>query len=346
MTINAKERGHPDIHAYDQLTGLYNRSHFLKKIKQLDLPKYFPLSIMMGNINDLKLINCIFGYNAGDSVIDAVAKIFKRNCWREGLVARWSGNVFAAAFPETGSCLSPVIIRAIKRECELIAAVPIKITITLGVATKEKNDQDIGDVIKNAEARLDRNKLIEAKNLRSATIASLVNLLGKKSYETEEHAWRMQSLAVQFGMALGLADRQLEDLILTVTLHDIGKLAIPQHLLLKPTRLTPAEKEIIKGHAVKGCRIVFQSSELAHLAPAILTHHERWDGRGYPLGLKGEEIPLLARIVAIVDSYDVMTHERPYKKAMPKKEARQELLRGAGSQFDPELVKMFLKLDL
>ena len=140
-------------------------------------------------------------------------------------------------------------------------------------------------------------------------------------------------------------DSQMEDLVLTITLHDIGKLAVPEQLLMKLGRLTPEEFKVIKDHSVRGYRIALCSNELAHVAPAILGHHERWDGEGYPEGLKGDEIPLLSRIVAIVDSYDVMTHDRPYRKAISRAEAQRELKRCAGSQFDPKLVAAFLELD-
>ncbi len=330
----------------DQLTGFCNRFRFLEKIKQLDLSGYLPISFILGDINDLKLINDIFGYDKGDRVIKGIAAVFKKNCQRNGIISRWGGDEFAVVLPQTPYYLTLKILRAIKKGCGTINTVPLKVTTALGIAVKENPGQDILEVLKKAEAGMCRNKMVVAKEMRRSTIASLVEHLGKKNYETEEHVWRMQRLALQFGSALCLKDSQMEDLTLTITLHDIGKLAVPEQILMKPGKLTPEEWAILKEHSERGYRIALFSSELAHVAPAILAHHERWDGKGYPLGLRGNEIPLLSRIVSIVDSYDVMTNERPYKKAISKKEAQQELQRCAGSQFDPELVKVFLNLDL
>ncbi len=330
----------------DQLTDLISRSCFLNQIKALSSQQHLPLSFIVGDINDLRLINDIFGYNKGDDIIKKIAEIFNKHCPASSIITRWGGDEFAAALPETTGRLSLEIAREIKQKCGEIDSVPIKISISLGTATKEKANQNIEEFLKKAEAEMSRAKMMEAKNVRNSTIASLVKLLGEKSYETEAHAWRMQALAVRFGSELSLTDNQLEDLILTVTLHDIGKLAIPEHILEKPGNLTPEEKAILKEHSTRGYRIVLSSNELAHTAPAILSHHERWDGTGYPRGLKGKEIPLLSRLIAIVDSYDVMTNGRPYKKAMTKQEALQELRYNAGKQFDPDLVDIFLRLNL
>lgn len=335
-----------DTNPCDRMTGFCNRSLFLSRLRHMDLKKHLPISIIIGDLDDIKLINDVFGYDKGDHVIKNTAGIFKNTCPSGGIFARWGGDEFAVALPKTPENLSQKIMDTIGRECGKADTVPMKSTIALGAATKEKLDQDILDTLHKAEAELCLNKVAGAKSRRYETIASLVKLLGEKNYETEEHAWRMQNLAIEFGLELGLTDCQMEDLILAVTLHDIGKLAVPEQILIKPGKLTPAEWAIIKEHSAKGYRIALSSNKFARVAPVILSHHERWDGRGYPQGLKGEEIPFLSRIVTIVDSYDVMTNERPYKKAMGKMEARKELEQSAGSQFDPGLIKVFLSLDL
>ncbi len=331
---------------HDQLTGLYSRSFFLKQLGQIETGKQLPLSIIIGDLNGLKLFNDIFGYNNGDKVIKEVAEIFRKNCGKDSMIARWGGDEFAAVLPGTPDYLSSKVLEGINRECSKANTVPIKITMALGMATKERTNQDILEVLHQAEVELYLNKMMEEKNRRHETIASLVKLLGEKDYETEEHTWRMQNLAIGFGLKLGLTESQMEDLIQGVTLHDIGKLAVPEDILMKPGSLNSEEWTTIKEHSAKGYRIALSSNKLAQIAPIILAHHERWDGLGYPQGLRGKEIPLLARIITIVDSYDVMTNERPYKKAMSKAEARQELQRSAGSQFDPDLVKIFLGLEL
>jgi diguanylate cyclase (GGDEF)-like protein len=333
-------------HTYDQLTGLCSRFNFLESIKRLDLNEYFPISFIMGDVNGLKLVNDVFGHNRGDHLLEKVGEIFKKICHKKGIVARWGGDEFAVAMPNTTGTAAAEIVELIRKACEKVKTVPLKLNIALGTSTKEAIGQDILDVLKKAEGEMYSRKIIESKNLRNSVIASLVKTLGEKDYETEEHAWRMQNLAVHFGSALDLSDSQLDDLILTVTLHDIGKIAVPERLLMKKSGLTDEEWTVIKEHSERGYRIALSSSELSSIAPAILSHHERWDGKGYPMGLKEKQIPLLSRIVAIVDSYDVMTNVRPYKKAMGKSEALEELKRSAGTQFDPELVEIFINLNL
>jgi HD-GYP domain-containing protein (c-di-GMP phosphodiesterase class II) len=151
-------------------------------------------------------------------------------------------------------------------------------------------------------------------------------------------------LALQIGRDFGLSDSELDDLALLATLHDIGKIAIPEGIIIKPGNLSPEEWELIWKHPEIGYRIAGSSPELAPIAEAILAHHEWWDGSGYPRGLKGEEIPLISRIISIVDAHDVMTQGRPYKEAVGQEESLQELQSKAGTQFDPILTAMFIKM--
>lgn len=153
----------------------------------------------------------------------------------------------------------------------------------------------------------------------------------------------IKELALQLGEALYLSDYQLKDLGLLAELHDLGKVSIPKKILEKKEQLTPEEWEEIKRHPEIGYKIACSSPELSNIAEGILSHHEWWDGSGYPQGLKGKEIPLISRIITIVDAYDIMTNGSPYKAAMSKKEALKELEKGAGSQFDPEIVDVFIK---
>jgi len=172
---------------------------------------------------------------------------------------------------------------------------------------------------------------------------SLKKSLEAKNMETEEHTERVESYALEIGKRYGFKSSQMDELMIIARLHDIGKIAIEEDILLKPGPLTTNEFEVMKTHAEKGFRIINASSEIINVAKCVLTHHEKWDGSGYPLGIAGEEIPLMARIIAIADAYDVMTHDRVYRKAMNKEEAIKELKRCAGTQFDPVLVELFLK---
>lgn len=328
---------------HDNLTGLYNRAFFENELNRLDTERQLPLSLIIGDANGLKLVNDAFGHMEGDLLLKRIARILKDTCRSEDIICRWGGDEFAILLPRTGQEFVQGIIKRIKKACSQAEPYPIKLSIALGSDTKDNPYQDLEEVLKKAESEMYRQKLSEAKEFRNSVIASLIKILGEKDYETEEHSWRMQNLAVQLGTIIHLKDGEMDDLVLAVALHDIGKIAVPEELLLKPGPLTPEEWETVKEHSERGYRIALSATEMAHLAPVILHHHECWDGSGYPMGLKGEDIPLLSRIIAVVDAYDVMTHGRPYKKSMSKKEALGEIKDKAGKQFDPAIARVFIK---
>jgi HD-GYP domain-containing protein (c-di-GMP phosphodiesterase class II) len=191
---------------------------------------------------------------------------------------------------------------------------------------------------------MNQDKLTKSRSSKNKFVKNLINTLGAKSNETKEHALRMTSLAFKLGDRLRLSHEKLNELNLLATLHDIGKVTIAESILNKPGKLTEEEWEIVKSHPVKGAAIADSTAEFSPIAKYIRHHHERWDGGGYPEGLAEHEIPLLSRIITLVDSYDVMTNDRPYKEPMTKLEAVKEISRCAGTQFDPELAVEFIKL--
>lgn len=326
----------------DPLTGLYNRAYFLDRLSQLNTAHHRPLSLILGDMDGLALVNDAFGYQEGDRLLREVARSLESCCGSEDITARWSGDAFAVLLPNRSYRETSAVITCIKNALAKVKADPVGPSVSFGYATQADSSQDIHDVLQTAEMEMHRKKMSEGKDFCDTIIASLVNALGKKDYETEEHTWRMQNLAFKLGGAFGLDDNQFEELVLAVTLHDVGKIAVPEHILMKPGALTDEEWEIIKGHSERGYRIALCSGELAHSAPYILSHHERWDGKGYPQGLRQDDIPLISRIISVIDSYDVMVNGRPYKKGMTQEEAIAELKRCAGSQFDPRLVEMFI----
>lgn len=329
---------------HDKLTGLYNRLYFEEELRRLDTERQLPISVVMGDVNGLKLVNDAFGHQEGDKLLIRIAGILKECCRKEDVVARLGGDEFAIFLPRTSNRVTAEVMERIRSACQQANSGPIQLSIALGAVTKEDPSQNIQEILKEAEERMYRNKLLESKSVRASIISSLRRTLFEKSHETEEHTYRIQDLALQIGRAFGLAESELDNLALLATLHDIGKIAIPEGLILKPGNLSPEEWELIWKHPEIGYRIAGSSPELAPIAEAILAHHEWWDGSGYPRGLKGEEIPLISRIIAIVDAYDVMTHGRPYKEPIGQEESLQELKRKAGTQFDPTLVDLFVKI--
>lgn len=217
-------------------------------------------------------------------------------------------------------------------------------SLSVGIATKESTEQNINELIKTAENNMYKHKLIEKSSLHSSMVASLEKALEERNYETHEHMRRMRSLALKLGKKLNFSEERLDELSLLSSLHDIGKIAIADNVILKPSKLTDEEYELIKKHSEIGFRIANSNSELASIAKGILAHHERWDGKGYPMGLEGKKIPITARIISIIDAYDAMTNDRPYRKARSKEYAIKELLKCAGKQFDPVLVEQFINI--
>ncbi|HWP95477.1 MAG TPA: diguanylate cyclase [Syntrophomonadaceae bacterium] len=324
---------------HDKLTGLYNRAYFEEELKRMDAESQLPISLIMGDVNGLKLINDALGHQEGDNLLIGVACILKESCRQEDIVARWGGDEFIILLPGCDMDDAVQVSERIKTGCKGFDTLPIPTSISLGMATKSVLARDVKEIIKEAEDKMYRNKLLEDRSTRSSFPVSLQRTLWTRSHETEAHCRRMQEMALRIGQAIGLPDSELDNLRLLAVLHDIGKIAIANSILDKPGKLTPEEWDTIKKHPEIGYRIALSSVEMAPIAEVILHHHERWDGTGYPLGIRGNEIPLLSRIIAIADSYDVMINGRPYQEAVSQEKAWCEIARCAGSQFDPDLVR-------
>jgi diguanylate cyclase (GGDEF)-like protein/PAS domain S-box-containing protein len=329
---------------HDKLTGLYNRAYFEEELKRLETERQLPLSVIMGDVNGLKLVNDAFGHHVGDRLLIKIAHMLKQAFRKEDIISRLGGDEFVILLPKTSESMALELINRIRAACDRNDPGPIQLSLALGMATKNQVHQDLKEILKEAENRMYKSKLLESKSVRASIIASLRRSLFEKSHETEEHTFRLQQMATLIGRSLGMSDNELNDLALLATLHDIGKIAIPESIIAKPEKLLPEEWEIMKKHSEIGCRIAESSPDLAGISEAILTHHERWDGSGYPKGLSGETIPLISRIIAMVDAYDVMIQGRPYQGPLSPEETLLEITKGAGSQFDPNLVKMFTSL--
>ncbi len=327
---------------HDPLTGICNRSFFEEELKRLSVERQMPLSIIMCDVNGLKLINDTLGHQKGDELIIRAASILTNNCRREDIVCRWAGDEFAILLPMTDREFANKICERIREACKETEKDAIPISFSLGTATKEGTDQNIELVFSEAEDIMYRDKLLDSRSTRFSMINYFQRSLAEKSAETLEHGRRIQNISAKIGEELGLSKKERDELSILATLHDIGQIAMPVELLTKPCYLTADEWQLIKKHPEIGERIARSIPDLSDVADAILSHHEFWDGTGYPQGLKGEQIPLLSRILTIADAYDVMTNGRPYKKAISHEEAVKEIEKCAGTQFDPELVKLFL----
>jgi len=334
------------LNFHDALTGLYNRRFFEVEKNRLDSGRQLPLSVIMVDVDGLKLINDGFGYSTGDKLLIEAGDVLLNCCRREDIASRIGGDEFCILLPQTSNEAAREICKRIQGAA-MEAIIPagghvLKCNLSLGFATKASKEVCISKVINEAEDAMRRSKLLNRNSVRSDLLSSIKATMLEKSHETAEHSERMAAMAKAIGEELALSDNQMYDLELAATLHDIGKVSIDQQILSKPEKLTEEEWILMRQHPVVGARIAQATTELTSIAEYILSHHERWDGTGYPQGLKGEDIPLLARIVAVVDAYDAMTEERSYRRRISKEEAIDVIVANAGTQFDPEIVKIFV----
>lgn len=327
---------------HDQLTGMYNRRFFEKELRRLDVSAYYPLTITMADINGLKLMNDSFGHTAGDKYIQKVARVLKACCREKDIICRLGGDEFIILSPNTDVKEIKEIIARANERTRREAVNKITLSVSFGYSVKHREDESILEVFKKAEDFMYKKKLLESSGMRGKTIYTIMAALHEKNPREEQHSLRVSELCEKMGTALGMQEDEVKELKTVGLLHDIGKVAIEEGILNKNGKLVEKEWEEIRKHPEIGYRILSTVNELSEMADYVLAHHERWDGNGYPKGLKGNEIPVQSRIIAIADAYDAMISERSYRKALSKEYAISELIKGAGTQFCGEYVHLFI----
>ncbi|MDD5622555.1 MAG: PAS domain-containing protein [Actinomycetota bacterium] len=329
---------------HDTLTGLYNRAYFDEELKRLDTVRQLPITIVMGDINGLKMINDAYGHEKGDRFLRKIADILKDTFRKEDIVSRWGGDEFIAILPRTREKDTKSIIKRIKELCCERTTADIPLSIAIGISSKKSPQEDMNIVLKEAEDRMYKNKLSESRSTNELVISSLKENLKKTEHNGGKHGDKMQRYALAIGKRLNLSDAKLDELKLVMDLHNIGKLALADEIISKPGRLTEEEWKIIKKLPEIGYRIAESSMVLKPISEAILSHNEWYNGEGYPRGVRGEDIPILSRISFVVNSYEAMITDRPYRKKMTVKDVIKEIKRCGGTQFDPKIVKIFLEI--
>ena len=328
---------------HDILTGLYNRRFLEEEIKRLDTSRNLPISIIMGDINQLKLVNDAFGHGKGDELIVKAAEAIRRGCRTEDLAARWGGDEFLIYLPKTQTIEAENIVTRIQALCAVEQVNNIDVSISFGISTKMTRDEDIAKTMQAAENAMYRQKNMNARGVRGDILRTITNTFYHREPAEEAHAKLVSELCKQTAQALGYNAYEISKLALGGLMHDIGKIAINIEILDKPGPLTDEEWKEMRQHAEIGYKVISSIQDMTEVGKAILAHHERWDGKGYPMGLKWSEIPLDARIIALADTYATMISHHAYKPSVSKDEAIAEIRRNSGTQFDPEIAELFIE---
>jgi diguanylate cyclase (GGDEF)-like protein/putative nucleotidyltransferase with HDIG domain len=328
---------------HDHLTGLYNRRYIEDSLTRLDTRRNLPFTIMSIDMNGLKLTNDAFGHEMGDKLLISCGKMLREVCRKDDIIGRMGGDEFMILLPNTDEVAAQKVKERIEIASKKIKLDSVIVSLAVGFSTKDAEDMEIQAVMSKADNNMYKNKLKYGKIMRSKTIELLLKNINLK-YDSEQiHTERVSQYCEAIAREMGFSENEVDKVKTAAVLHDIGKITISTEILNKPGRLTQDEYEIIKKHPETGYQILKSVDEYAPFALDVLYHHERIDGKGYPEGLKGDEIPLVARIIAVADTYEAMTAKRPYQIPKTKDEAIRELIRCSGSQFDTEIVRVFVE---
>jgi diguanylate cyclase (GGDEF)-like protein/PAS domain S-box-containing protein len=345
--ISQEKKLKKDIHYltfHDQLTSIHNRTYFEEEISKYNDRKYLPVSIIMLDLNGLKLTNDVFGHQVGDEFIKKSAQVLKKSCRDSDLLARIGGDEFIIVLPNTNEKATEIIRTRIKKFCSEENSVFGKLNVAMGSATKENSEQDIFYAINEADKRMYANKFNESKKYRDEMLLFIKNKLNENCCSNNENALDIENVLLEMGKQINLSNKELEEISLYAEMGDIGMISVSEDIKKKASKLDEKEWNIVKKHTEAGYKIATAIQKFTSVADYILCHHERWDGKGYPQELKGEEIPVISRMISIVEAYESMTNKRNYRNAMTKEEAILEISKCSGTQFDPSLVEVFKKL--
>ncbi len=373
-----------DRATFDRLTGVANRQALLASLfNEVERATRYerPLSVAFVDIDHFKTVNDTYGHAAGDIVLRGVAQTIAANLRASDMIGRYGGEEFMLILTETGveegTVLTEKIRNLVQRQRYTVEnGTDISVTISIGIAGGSGQQLRMEALVRDADAamysakslgrnqtyvfaepdddaRVPRAPISAAgraqameigRQARDAATQALTDALAPLPHYRGQPSPLIATIAVTLARQLQLPDVEVDRLRVAALLHDVGKIAVPEEILEKPSALTSAEWRTVVQHPRIGQVILEQAAALKDAVPIILHHHERYAGHGYPYGLRGNEIPLGARIVAIADAYDAMIHDRPYKAAMSHDQAIAELRRHAGTQFDPELVELFCDL--
>lgn len=344
QALSAAESKYRLLSTRDPLTGLYNRTYFEGELLRLTSVDKLPMCIVVCDIDGLKIINDTLGHQAGDELIRSAAHLLSQSFRPFDMIARIGGDEFVIIMTTVdqttvAACLYD-LDTAIREHNQQHPDLPI--VVSKGSAFVAAPPFHIDDLFRDADNAMYIEKNRNREKTRIQLLETLNQAACRHAPTYAKHIAGVKQYALAFGQYLNLTEEQLALLSLTAEYHDIGKLAVPSNILLQEGPLSPEDFQEIQRHAEVSSRIAKSLPFLFPVAEYIASHHERWDGAGYPHKMKGEEIPLISRIIAIADAFDAMQRDQPHQKARSLAEACQELERYAGTQFDPTLVHRFL----
>lgn len=328
---------------HDQLTGLYNRAFYEQELERIDVKENYPIALIMADINGLKLVNDAFGHLIGDELLKKTADVLKKICKNSEIIARSGGDEFVILLTEANESYAKELVDKIYLAISDVSSEKNLLSVSVGYSMKTDMNEKIYDFFARTEDDLYRHKISESLSMRSNTINLIMESLYAKNKREKEHSDRVGNICAALATAMSFTRDEINQLRTSGKMHDIGKIGITDSILNKIGVLSAQEFDEMKKHSEIGYRILSSVNEFASFAPAVLEHHERWNGTGYPKGLKGEEISLAARIIAIADSFDAMTSERTYKNAMSTEDAIDEIENKAGILYDPILARLFIE---
>ena len=329
------------LRCHDSLTGLHNRGCLEEHLSTIDIPKNYPLTVIFADLNGLKMTNDIFGHAAGDELIRKAAQILLRASRPGDTVARIGGDEFVILLPKTDEEQSEHIMANIRTGFSKARVEAMKCSISLGSATKREDLVKIDEIFANAENEMYKDKTKNRKSVNQNIITNIQESYHSNSPREREHSKFVRDMSRELGKEMKLSETDISKLERAAYLHDIGKITLDKKLLLKDT-YTDLELELVKQHPVVGFRILELFDDTLDLADSVYSHHEMWDGNGYPRGLHGEQIPLLARILSVVELYERIYNRGDSSITDRKGEALQAIREGSGTQFDPDIVKVFI----
>ena len=311
---------------------------------RLDTERNLPLSVIIGDVDGLKLTNDIFGHEAGDELIKKVSEIFKKVCRADDIIARWGGDEFAILLPQTEKRDAQKLSERIKDNFSKEKIKSIQGNVSLGVATKYEPEENIEVIMASAEDNMYMKKTLNrGKKKEDAFNIILDKLYGEFPAEAE-HARRTSEICKKIARKMKLPEAEINKVSKAAYLHDIGKVALDKEVASKNEYVVDDTFKEMKMHPVVGYRILNAFEHTIDLADIVMGHHERWDGSGYPQGLKGKETPILARIIAVGERFDDMTTAKDYRAAISIDEALEEMNRNIGTHYDPEVVAALEKV--